>query len=477
MSRLFGTDGIRGEANVTLTAELAFKLAFATCKILAEQSGKRTMILAHDSRISADMIEAALISGITSCGFDVLSLGLLPTPGLAYLCSLGSYAGGIMISASHNPFAYNGLKVFAPTGRKLPDKVEDRIEALMAAYPGGVFLDRQTGGSLGRVERDPELQKSTKELYVDHLLRCFDEQRSDRLLDRDGHLDAHQPPIKPLPLKVAIDCANGASSEIAPRIFTKVIENPIFFSHTPSGVNINADCGSTHLDALSKAVCDEGCDLGFAFDGDADRVLFVDHTGQEINGDQVMAIIGAYWKDHEALVSNTIVATVMSNFGLEKFCDQEGIKLCRTQVGDRYVLETMLEGGYNLGGEQSGHIILRDYATTGDGMLTALTLLQVVRATQRTLEDLAQTMTNYPQNLTNVRVSAKAKEHILDNPKVQNMAAEVEEELLGHGRLVLRASGTEPLIRIMIEADDPAMIGKLTAKLEHCLIQTAAEYE
>lgn len=429
MGRLFGTDGIRGVVGKTLTVDEAFKIGQAVTTVLQQESGKRpTILIGKDTRISSDMLECALIAGICSVGGNVLPLGVIPTPGVAYLTVQEKADAGIVISASHNPFEHNGIKVFNGQGYKLSDEMELRVEELVLAY---AHMDMKSGSEIGKCLRG---MKVLKQDYIRHL-------RSTVSCELDG-------------LRVLVDCANGAASATAPELFTRLPLQADFINMDPDGININDHCGSTHMDILAKAVVAGKYDLGIAFDGDADRCLLVDELGNMIDGDKVMAVCGTMLRQQGRLTGNTIVATVMSNLGLHEFCRNNGIDLVCTAVGDRHVLEKMVECDYAIGGEQSGHTIFRAYATTGDGQLTALQFLQVLVQSGQKASELVSCCAQYPQELINVEVdhTPGVKERILSDQSVWAMVREKEALLNGEGRILLRPSGTEALIRVMVEA-------------------------
>ena len=381
MARLFGTDGVRGIANVELTPELAFKLGRAAASYFGRETRNPKIIIGRDTRLSGTMLEAALAAGICSAGGNAHLLGVIPTPAVSYLTSKLHANAGAVISASHNPFEDNGIKFFSQTGHKLPDAVEDEIEAMVAAEHDS--SKNPSGSSVGRVINEEAMDK----LYIDHIISTA--------------------PTKLNGLKVVMDCSNGANSLIAPVILRTLGAHVITIFNQPNGININNGCGSTHLEALQAKVLEEGADVGIANDGDADRCLLVDETGHTIDGDKVMAVCGADLRRHGKLSGNAIVATVMSNLGLHEYCRKEGIELVCTAVGDRHVLEKMLECGYAIGGEQSGHIIFSKYASTGDGILTSLKMMEVMLAKKKPLSVLAAPLKIYPQVLENVRVTDK----------------------------------------------------------------------
>ncbi|SHH62054.1 phosphoglucosamine mutase [Sporobacter termitidis DSM 10068] len=442
MGKYFGTDGIRGVVNETLDAQLAYKVGCAAATVLLNGQEKRPLILiGKDTRISSDMLEAALIAGICSGGADVMPLGVLPTPAVAYLTVRLEAQMGIVISASHNPFEHNGIKIFNGQGYKLPDALEERIERMIdGAEPCLV----KTHGGLGRVISD---DGRGAEMYIDYLAGAV-----------GGEIRG---------LRVAIDCANGAASETAGRLFSKFgIDFELLHDH-PNGVNINDGCGSTHIDSLCRIVTAGGFDLGLAFDGDADRCLCVDEKGEVVDGDKMMAIMGLAMKERGALKNNAIVATVMSNIGFHEFAGKNGIELLCAAVGDRNVLELMLERGCNLGGEQSGHIIFLDDATTGDGQLAAVRFLSVVSASMKAVSALAGAVPQYPQVLQNAKITGgnAAKDAIMSSPRLKEAVAQEEKRLGGTGRILVRPSGTEALIRVMVEAKTEETASEAASKL------------
>jgi phosphoglucosamine mutase len=432
---LFGTDGIRGLANVDLTAELALDVAVAAAHILVENSNDRPRaIVGQDSRASGEFLEAAVVAGLTSAGVDVYRVGIVPTPAVAYLVASTGADLGVMISASHNPMPDNGIKLFQRGGEKLADDVEALVEARI-----GEPWQRPTGAAVGRVINDDQLVDK----YIEHLLSTIDVSLSG--------------------LKVAVDCANGASSFTAPVALTRAGAEVIAIANTPDGWNINDGVGSTHLDYLRNAVLKNGADVGIAHDGDADRCLAIDATGAEIDGDVIMAILAKGFKARGKLKANTIVGTVMSNLGFMQAMAEAGIEVVRTAVGDRYVLEAMLQSDFNLGGEQSGHVIMRDHANTGDGLLTALQLLAEVKRSGQTLQELSRVMVRFPQVLINVK--NVAKERLASSTAIANAVKAAEAELGSNGRVLLRASGTEPLVRVMVEAQSDAVAQSVAKKL------------
>ena len=436
MGKLFGTDGVRGVANEELTCELAFKIGKCAAYVLTgEIKHKPKILIGKDTRISGDMLEAALTAGLCSVGAQVVSLGVIPTPAVAYLTREYDADAGVVISASHNPCEYNGIKIFQSTGYKLPDALENEIEEII--LDNVTEIPTPIGGEVGRVERKSDAIND----YIEHLLAATN-------MSFKGY-------------KIALDCANGSSSVSAEEVFTRLGAEVVVISAEPDGVNINMNCGSTHLENLQKCVVENGCHLGFAFDGDADRMLAVDHTGAVVDGDKCIAVCAKHMKQLGKLKKDTAVVTVMSNMGFFKFCEENGIKCEKTKVGDRYVLENMSANGYSIGGEQSGHIIFLQHATTGDGQLSAIQLLAVVKDTGKTLKELADEMEVYPQVLINVRVSNFGKAQFAKDKEVQNAIKQVEEELGNEGRILVRLSGTEPLVRVMLEGKDYDKIKEL----------------
>lgn len=430
MGRIFGTDGVRGAANTILTPELAFNLGRAGAYVLAQRvtaADSLAILVGRDTRISGDMLQAAMVAGILSVGADACLAGVLPTPAVAHLTATQGVHAGVMISASHNPAEDNGIKFFSRDGYKLPDELEDEIEYYLD-HPAS--LPRPAGDRVGRVR----LVEDWQQRYLDYLLQY-----------RDFSLDG---------LHVVLDCANGAAYRLAAQLFAATGAVVTTINDSPDGTNINVNCGSTRPAGLAKAVVELGADLGFAFDGDADRLIAVDHLGQTVDGDAIMAICALDLKRRGLLSSDLLVATVMSNLGLEKAMQAAGIRLLRSQVGDRYVLAMMQETGAALGGEQSGHIIFSQLSTTGDGLLTALQLAGIVAGSSQSLAELAAVIQPYPQVLHNVRVADKG---IVDLPPVQAAIEQAKAALDGRGRILVRPSGTEPLIRVMVEAEEQAL--------------------
>ncbi|MFI1797750.1 phosphoglucosamine mutase [Streptomyces sp. NPDC020379] len=432
MGRLFGTDGVRGVANADLTAELALGLSVAAAHVLAEagtfEGHRPVAVVGRDPRASGEFLEAAVVAGLASAGVDVLRVGVLPTPAVAYLTGALGADLGVMLSASHNAMPDNGVKFFARGGHKLADELEDRIEKTYRAHASGEPWDRPTGAGVGRVrEYDQGFDN-----YVAHLIGVL-----------PNRLDG---------LKVVIDGAHGAAARVSPEAFARAGAEVITIGTEPDGLNINHECGSTHLDKLRAAVVEHGADLGVAHDGDADRCLAVDAKGNEVDGDQILAVLALAMREAGSLRQNTVVATVMSNLGFKLAMEREGVDLVQTAVGDRYVLEEMKAHGFALGGEQSGHVIVLDHATTGDGTLTGLMLAARVAATGRSLADLAGVMERLPQVLINVRDVDKSR--VKTSEELGAAVAAAEAELGATGRVLLRSSGTEPLVRVMVEAPD-----------------------
>ncbi|MGJ7913375.1 phosphoglucosamine mutase [Neobacillus sp. LXY-1] len=424
MGKYFGTDGVRGVANSELTPELAFKLGRFGGYVLTKNKPRPKVLIGRDTRISGHMLEGALVAGLLSIGAEVMRLGVISTPGVSYLTKALGAQAGVMISASHNPVADNGIKFFGPDGFKLSDEQELEIEELMDLPDDQ--LPRPVGADLGQVMDYFEGGQK----YLQYLKNTVDE-------DFSG-------------IHIALDCAHGATSSLASHLFADLDADLSTMGASPNGLNINAGVGSTHPEALAALVKEKGADVGLAFDGDGDRLIAIDEQGNIVDGDQILYICGKYMKEHGRLKHNTVVSTVMSNLGFYKALESHGITSDPTAVGDRYVVEEMKNNGYNLGGEQSGHIIFLDYNTTGDGLLTGLQLVNIMKATQKPLSELAGEMKKYPQKLVNVRVTDK--HHVTDNVKVKEIIEQVESEMNGNGRILVRPSGTEPLVRVMAEA-------------------------
>lgn len=426
MGRLFGTDGARGIANTELTCETAMNIGRAVAMELTNsESTHPTILIGKDTRISSDMLESAIAAGLCSAGANVVKLGVVPTPAVAYLIGKYGADAGVMISASHNPCEFNGIKIFSGDGYKLPDELEEQIEAIV--------LDKATpfpqpiGSNIGTISFADNAHRD----YIDHIKSTV-----------NYRLDG---------LRIALDCANGSASATAQELFTELGAECHMLHDKPNGININEQCGSTHMEDLRAYVLEHGMDAGIAFDGDADRCLAVDEKGNLIDGDFVMAICAADLKSHGKLAKNTVVGTVMSNLGFVTFCDDNQLRFESTKVGDRYVLEKMRQEGYNLGGEQSGHVIFLDYCTTGDGQLTGVQLLSTLNRRQAKLSSVATLMEKYPQVLVNVRVSAEGKRKFHTNAAIKRCIKEAEEKLGKTGRVLVRPSGTEPLLRVMAE--------------------------
>lgn len=440
MGRFFGTDGVRGIANMELTGELAFQLGRAGAYVLAGETHHIPRILVgKDTRRSCDMLEAALVAGICSAGANAVLAGIIPTPAVAWMLRTGGYDAGVVISASHNPAEFNGIKFFSGDGYKLPDALENEIE--------GILLDtvqevpRPTGAKLGTISR----LDSARDQYAAFAAGTI----GDRL---DG-------------MKIAMDCAHGAAYEVAPKALRDLGAEVLVINDAPDGMNINQECGSTHIAGLAAFVRTHGCLAGLAFDGDADRMLAVDENGALVDGDKLMAIIALSLKNQGKLPGNTIVATVMSNLGLDVMAREHGLHIEKTKVGDRYVLEKMLADDHVIGGEQSGHIILRMFNTTGDGLVTGLQLLKAMKDAGRPLSELASVMQVFPQVLRNARVSNQKKHHYLDDKVIAAKCHELEKTFHGEGRVLIRPSGTEPLVRVMIEGRDQVFITEKAVEL------------
>lgn len=452
MGRLFGTDGVRGLANDSLSPELALQISAAAAQVLGRGRSRAVAVVGRDPRASGEMLEAAVTAGLTAAGMSVLSVGVLPTPAVAYLTAAYDACLGVMISASHNAMPDNGIKIFAAGGHKLDDSVEDKIEELVRAKS---FV-RPTGAGIGRVlslsgvdghVEDHYSLAGTHERYVEHLVEATGR-------DLSG-------------ITVVVDCAHGAASDVGPAAYREAGARVVAINAEPNGLNINERCGSTHLEHIQRAVLEHGADLGLAHDGDADRCLAVDGSGAVVDGDAIMAILALAMHESGELVQDTLVATVMSNLGLHIALREAGITVRTTAVGDRYVLEELRRGGYSLGGEQSGHLVFPRYGTTGDGLLTGLKLMARMVETGRGLADLASVMTTVPQVLVNVPVADKAA--VAAAPEVREAVAEAERALGDNGRVLLRPSGTEQLIRVMVEATDSHRAKQLADDLAKCV--------
>ncbi len=440
MGRLFGTDGARGVANSELTAELAMNIGRAAAMVLiSDEVEHPTILIGKDTRLSGDMLEGALISGLCSVGANVELLGVVPTPAVAYLVGKYNADAGIMISASHNPFEFNGIKIFSSDGCKLPDDLENRIEEIVLDNVVPFALAKNE--NIGKVTR---LENAADD-YIDHVAKSIG-------CDFEG-------------MEVALDCSNGSSSRTAEKLFTKLGAKVHMLFDEPDGININKDCGSTHINRLQNYVREHNLCCGLAFDGDADRCLAVDEKGSFVDGDYLIAICAKDMKDRGVLKKNAVVGTVMTNMGFNKFCQENGMNFISTKVGDRYVLEAMLREGYNIGGEQSGHIIFLDYATTGDGELSGAMILSIMKRTGEKLSNLAKVMQRMPQVLINVNVSAEGKLAFYTDKEVKAEIKRVADILGDRGRILVRVSGTEPLVRVMLEGEDLEEIQNLAQEV------------
>lgn len=439
MSRMFGTDGVRGIANKELTAQLAYSLGRAGAHVLTSGAHKPKILVGKDTRISGDMLENALIAGILSVGAQAIRVGVVPTPAIAYLTRKYKADAGVMISASHNPVEFNGIKFFDNTGMKLKDSVEDEIQHIIENSLED--LPYPEGAELGRIIDEDNANDD----YIDFAISTV-----------EGNLDG---------LKVALDCANGSNFKVAVEAFRKLGAEVYVINDNPDGLNINKASGSTHPEELMKYVVEKGCDLGLAFDGDADRCLAVDEKGNLINGDFILLVTGMALKEAGKLNNDTIVVTVMSNMGLDIAAKECGIKLEKTKVGDRYVLENMINNNYVLGGEQSGHVIFLDHNSTGDGLVTGLQLASIISSKKKSLSELTSIMKELPQVLVNVKVENSRKNIHETDEEIANRIKEIEQILDGKGRVLIRPSGTEPLVRIMLEGENIDEIKKLADDL------------
>ena len=436
MGRLFGTDGARGVANTELTPQLAMNIGRATAMVLINDSVKQpTFLIGKDTRLSGSMLEGALIAGLCSVGANVKLLGVVPTPAVAYLIKKYNADAGIMISASHNPFEFNGIKIFNNEGFKLSDSLEEKIESIVLdnSMPYAVANDE----CIGTVE----VVDTASQDYIDYISGNI-----------EYRLDG---------MKIALDCSNGSSSTTAEKLFTGLGAEVYMLSDKPDGININKDCGSTHLEQLQKFVLDNNLDCGLAFDGDADRCLAVDDKGQVVDGDYIIAIIAADLKSKKQLKQDTVVGTIMTNMGFNKFCDDNNMNFVSTKVGDRYVLESMVKEGYNVGGEQSGHVIMLDYSTTGDGQLTGATLMSLINRRNAKLSSIATLMERFPQVIINVKLTNEGKKALSSDSVIKAEIDKTSEILGQRGRILVRPSGTEPLVRVMVEGEDYDEINKL----------------
>ncbi|MCI5953493.1 MAG: phosphoglucosamine mutase [Lachnospiraceae bacterium] len=444
MSRMFGTDGVRGIANEELTPLLAMQLGQAGAYVLTkEKAHKPTIMVGCDTRISGDMLANALMAGACSVGANCVYVGVIPTPAVAYLTQKYRVDAGVVISASHNPVEFNGIKFFDGNGYKLPDELEDEIESLINENMPGIKFP--IGPGVGKVK----YRTDAREEYINHSIKAV--------------------PVNLNGMKIVVDCAEGASYYTSVEALKELGGNVVAIHNNPDGTNINANCGSTHMEELQARVVYEKADVGLAFDGDADRLLAVDENGKIVDGDQIMAIVGSYMKNHGMLKKDTIVATIMSNLGFFLMGEKNGMKIEQTKVGDRYVLERMKEIGASLGGEQSGHIIFLDENTTGDGLLSALHLLQVMVETGKKLSELSEVMEVLPQALVNAKVANHKKEKYLEYPEVADAIRELEKRFAGEGRVLIRPSGTEPLVRVMIEGKDRQVIQQEAEKLANLI--------
>lgn len=447
MGRIFGTDGARGVANTEISCTLAMDIGRAAAMVVARDHHKRkpVFLVGHDTRISHDMLESAIAAGLCSVGADVVTLGTVPTPAVAYLVANSDADAAIMLSASHNPYEFNGIKIFGAEGFKLTDEEEMEIEEIVLDHV--LPYDLKWNDELGVIRSGETLV----EQYIDHIVSTV-----------EGDLSG---------IRVAADCANGSASATAAKIFAKLGADVTILNDEPNGVNINDNCGSTHIEVLGKYVRENGFDLGVAFDGDADRCLAVDENGELVDGDKLIAIFSSQMKREGKLANDTAVVTVMSNMGFFKFAEQSGIHVEKTSVGDRYVLQNMLEHGHCIGGEQSGHIIFREFMTTGDGQLTAVQLLWAIKKSGKKLSELAQLMQVYPQVILNVRADKEMKRMVKVDEGVLKRQQQLEEGMNGNGRILVRPSGTEPVIRIMVEGLDREAIMNAAKSMEQIIIE------
>lgn len=437
MGKLFGTDGVRGIANNELTCELAMNIGRASAMVLTNNNSHKqpTVIIGKDTRLSSDMLESSLVAGLCSVGANVILLGVVPTPAVAYLVKKYKADAGIMISASHNPYEFNGIKLFSSDGYKLPDDIENEIESIILSETPSYI--KPPYNKLGIVE----ISQNAVDDYINYLKDTI-----------DGDLKG---------IKVAIDCSNGSASRTAEKLFTSLGADCVLINNKPNGININDKCGSTHIKTLQKYVIDNKMCCGLAFDGDADRCLAIDEDGQVLDGDYIIAIFAKYMNLNNKLKKSTVVGTVMANMGFGIFCKENNIKFESTKVGDRYVLENMLENGYCLGGEQSGHIIFLDHSTTGDGQLAGIQLLSIIKNTNSTIKELSSIVTKYPQVLKNVRLTAEGKKQYDEDIVIKEYIEKISNDLGESGRILVRKSGTEPLIRVMLEGKSQDKINNL----------------
>lgn len=444
MGRLFGTDGVRGVANSELTCEMAMNIGRAAAMVLTDDDRRHPRVLiGKDTRKSSDMLEAAITAGLCSVGANVIQLGVVPTPAVAFLVGKYKADAGVVLTASHNPCEFNGIKIFSGDGYKLPDALEEQIEAIVLDHVA--TPPTPVGGDLGTVSSAPNAVRD----YVDHV-------KSTVPFSLDG-------------LRIAVDCANGASSRTAELLFSELGAECHMLANEPNGVNVNDNCGSTHMEGLMAYVKEHGLDAGVAFDGDADRCLAVDENGNLVDGDFVMAICAADMKSRGKLAKSTVVGTIMTNMGFNRFCDENDMKFSATKVGDRYVLEEMLLEGYNFGGEQSGHVIFLDFATTGDGQMTAAQLLSIMRRRQAKLSSLATIMQRYPQVMVNVTTSPEGKLRFYTDTEVKESIDKAKAALGNTGRIIVRPSGTEPLLRVMVEGENEEQISDLANQVADVL--------
>lgn len=451
MRRLFGTDGIRGIANEFLSCERATMVGRALGHVLSSNHKYRPLvIIGMDTRRSSEMLASAISAGLYSVGSDVMTLGVVPTPAVAYLVKKYKAKAGVMISASHNPYEYNGIKIFGEEGYKLSDELEEQIESIV--------LDNTPPVKMAKNDEVGRRYSASYALhdYVSHLLHTTD-------ISLDG-------------MRIAIDCANGSASATAEELFRGLGADVHVLYDKPDGININNGCGSTHIEALQKYVVDNKMEVGLAFDGDADRCLAVDEYGNEIDGDFIMAILALDMKERGILNKNTVVGTVMSNYGFQKFCEKNGINFMAAKVGDRYVLELMKQEGYSFGGEQSGHIIIPRYATTGDGQLTGVALLSLIKSSGKKLSELASVMKKYPQHTVNIEATQNQKIALFTDEEIKAIIGNAENLLAGDGRIVVRASGTEPVVRIMVESSDGEKTSKIAEETAEKIKKTLANY-
>ncbi len=454
MGKLFGTDGVRGVAVSELSPELAMKIGRATASVLSKTSKEKPLyVIGCDTRISGDMLQSALACGICSVGCDVMMLGVLPTPAVALLTQKYHASAGFVISASHNPAEFNGIKVFNHDGYKLPDEVEFEIESYILDPEKQASIEMAAGDETGRIT----YCENGAIDYVDYITGCI-----------DGKIEG---------INVLLDCANGAASHTAPLLFERLGVKFDIIGDQPNGVNINKDCGSTHLDSLREKVLKGGYDIGVAFDGDADRCLCIDEKGNELDGDRIIAALATDMKERGELTKDTVVVTVMSNLGFMQYMKSIGITCSTTAVGDRYVLENMREEGFDIGGEQSGHLILLKHSTTGDGQLTAAKLLQLLAGTHRTASEITQVYDKFPQVIKNLRVSATGKERYRTDEYIEGFIEAQQQALMGEGRVLVRLSGTEPLIRVMVEGKEPERIEIVANLITKKITERLAKYE